>query len=80
MQDIFQRLSELPEIIASGPVVLRALDEKLKSVSTPAEALMILQNLNFTITRQAPRVNSNSRQMNFDFSSMRAINSGRTFV
>jgi len=80
MQDLFQRLSELREIVSSGPVVLRALDEKLKSVSTPAEAMMILQNLNFNITRPAPRVNNNSRQMNFDFSTMRGVNTGRTFV
>ena len=80
MQDLFQRLSELREIVSSGPVVLRALDEKLKSVSTPTEAMMILQNLNFNITRPAPRVNNNSRQMNFDFSTMRGVNTGRTFV
>lgn len=81
MQDLLQRLSELREIVASGPVVLRKLDEMLKGVGTPAEALMILNNVSFQVTNNAPRAASSmGRNQHFDFSTLRSANSGRTFV
>lgn len=81
MQDLLQRLQELREIIASGPVVMGELNAKLKSAGTPAEALMILQNANLAITRQAPRAASRTgRTQHFDFIGLRSANVGRTFV
>ena len=80
MQDLLQRLQELNEIVASGPVVLKKLDEMLRGVSTPAEAMMILQNANFTVTRQAPRTNASRHTQAFNFSTIRSVNHGRSFV
>lgn len=81
MQDLLQRLQELREIVASGPVVMGKLDEMLKGVGTPAEALMILQNANLSITRPAPRAaNRTGRVQHFDFIGIRSANVGRTFV
>jgi hypothetical protein len=81
MQDLLQRLQELREIVASGPVVMAKLDEMLKGVGTPAEALMILQNANFSVTRPAPRATSqNGRTQHFDFIGIRSANVGRSFV
>lgn len=81
MQDLLQRLSELREIVASGPVVLRKLDEMLKGAGTPAEALMILHNATFQVTNNAPRTaQTHGRTQHFDFSSIRSANAGRTFV
>lgn len=80
MQDLLQRLQGLNEIIASGPVVLSKLDELVRGAGTPAEAMMILLNQNFQVTRNAPRANNNQRHQAFNFSSIRAVNSGRSFV
>lgn len=81
MQDLLQRLQNLNEIVASGPVVLKKLDEMLKGVGTTAEALMILQNINFSVTRPAPRGNNNyGRNQAFNFSTVRSVNNGRSFV
>ncbi len=80
MQDLLQRLQELREIVASSPVVLNKLDEMLRGVNTPAEAMMILANVRFSITRPAPRSNNNRRSQEFNFTNLRTVSNGRTFV
>lgn len=72
MQDLLQRLQGLTEIVASGPVIMSALDEKLKSVS-PAEALMILINLRFTMTRPAPDTNRRRANAEYNFIDIRTV-------
>lgn len=81
MQTLLQALQDAREIVASGPVVMKAIDEKIKGLST-AEALMLLQNIAFRVTRHAPDYNTrrNGRQRaTFEFSTIHAVKRG-TFI
>lgn len=80
MQTLLQRLQELNEIVASGPVVLKKLDAMLRSTRTPAETLLILQNIHFQVSRQAPRDNNRRNSQRFEFTDIRSVSNGRSFV
>ena len=54
MQDLLQGFQNAREIVASSPLVLQALHQRLMQLESPLERAMLLRNLNFNITRQAP--------------------------
>ena len=82
MQDLLQGLQNAREIVASGPVVMAELQRKLTDPEmTPLQRLMLLRNLTFRVTRNAPDSSNNRRgRMEVNFGPYTAIRTRINYV
>lgn len=80
MQNLLQGLQAAREIVASGPVVMAEIQRKLLEATTPLERMMILRNVTFRVTRNAPSTNRSRNRGSANFEAYRQLRTKSNYV